>query len=634
MTRFTPASRLYAHRSVWGSNNTQMRRQLDRIMKTISPATACLFASFLLGSTAAYAQSIPADVAATPLIVAMNGRPQCSIAVAGPSNDWLMQQAVQSIRSTIERWSGATLPVDQANGAATGQPAQPFILLATLDDLRRELRELASSAPFVQRVAFLDDEGFACTPHKFGETPCLLVVGRTPRGVYNGAVWLRDFCIDGTKDNLHITCEPTVRTPQLPARAAYTLTIWGPEAEYTATDWATIFDSYARDGFDRVYFWISGHFPSKRFPQAYKCRDGKWDTTEKSNIGSVEDLKGIIRAAHDRGLKIYAGGALGAWCCTCMLTDLAPGTRKTPKDAPYPEPSSLCPSHPTSRQALIDYYAEVFDALPEADGLFIESADEWGGCHCAACARKIDDAGSTQFGQSQLTLVQEIMDGIWRNHPHARLCYTIGYDEHRSDPAYYQLIRQMSDPRMEWMEARDSWKFPGPAAEQLPACSLSRQVMRWRQYYNCSLDQLVQDAARVGQSGMFGLITAFEPGFATGSFHTQIPYPTDTMPYVLTGFVWREATWSLSPTIASIRERVQRRFFGREAPANLGGDLWNLRELIREASGSPKNSPALQEKLTALEANIEAARSGASPKTAETLDLMTQAIADVRSHVK
>ena len=77
--------------------------------------------------------------------------------------------------------------------------------------------------------------------------------------------------------------------------------------------------------------------------------------------------------------------------------------KTAPKDAPYPEPSSLCPSHPASRQALIEYYNEIFDALPEADGLFIESADEWGNCYCPTCDKKIDDLGSRQFGQSGLS---------------------------------------------------------------------------------------------------------------------------------------------------------------------------------------------------------------------------------------
>lgn len=585
----------------------------------------------------AAAQSAPATNATSveiPLV--QNGKAAAAIVTAGRTDGWLMQHAVLAIQDTVRRWSGTDIPVTQAHELTGGMPAKPAVILATLDDLRRQLPKLAALTPLIERVAFLDEHGFVCTTQTVEATPCTFVVGRTPRGVYNGAVWLKDFCIDGTQENLSITCTDTVRNPQLPGRAVYALTIWAHEAEYTAADWEKIFDSFARDGFDRIYFWVSGHFPSQRFPQAVKCRDDKWDTTEKSKIATVEDLQRIIRAAHDRGMTFYAGGALGGWCCTYNLTHLAPGTMKTaPKDAPYPEPSSLCPSHPDSRRALIAYYQEVFDGLPEADGLFIESADEWGNCYCSACDQTINDLGSRQFGQSQLSLVQQIMQTVWRKHPQARLAYTVGYAEHVKDPAYYEIIRNMSDPRLEWMEARESWNFPALTGQDLPAGFFSRQVMRWQQYYTRSLDQLMNDAKRVAESGMYGCITAFEPGFSTGSFHKAIPYPMHQMPYILTGFVWREATWSPMLTTQAMRERIQQRFFGREASCDLSQHLWDLRELIREASSlgkKKKRTPAMTEAMLRIEQSIQKAHPTAGPKTRETLDLMTQAIADIRTN--
>lgn len=588
----------------------------------------------------ATATQVDADeqTASPPIPVVQNGQAACTIVVAGPTDGWLIQHGIQAIQDTIQRWSSTKIPVVPASELVAGLPTKPAVVIATLEDLRRHLPKLAASTPLVERVAFLDEQGFICTTRKIADVPCVLIVGRTPRAAYNGAVWLRDFCIDGTKDNLQITCNDTVRTPQLPGRACYALSIWGHEAEYTAADWNKIFDSFARDGFDRVYFWVSGHFPSKKFPQAVKCHDGKWDNVEKSKIATIEDLQGIIRAAHDRGLKLYAGGALGGWCCTYRLTNLAPGTMKTaPKDAPYEEPSSLCPSHPASRQALIDYYNEIFDALPEADGLFIESADEWGNCYCPTCDKRIDDLGSRQFGQSQISLVQQIMQGVWSNHPHARLAYTIGYAEHRKDPAYYELIRNMSDPRVEWMEARDSWTFPALNGKDLPASSFSRQVMRWAQYYNRPLGKIIDDTNRVAESGLYGCITAFEPGFATGSFHRSIPHPMHLMPYLLTGFVWREATWSPSLTVQTMRERIQQRFFGREASPSLSQDLGDLRELILAATGLNKKkirTSSMTESLIRIEQQVQQARPTAGPKTNETLDLMTQAITDVRANTK
>jgi hypothetical protein len=55
----------------------------------------------------------------------------------------------------------------------------------------------------------------------------------------------------------------------------YLLTIWNEESRYSAGDWEKIFDSFIRDGIDTMYFWISGHFPSKKFPQTYKVAEGQ-----------------------------------------------------------------------------------------------------------------------------------------------------------------------------------------------------------------------------------------------------------------------------------------------------------------------------------------------------------------------
>ncbi len=155
--------------------------------------------------------------------------------------------------------------------------------------------------------------------------------------------------------------------------------------------------------------------------------------------------------------------------------------------------------------------------------------------------------------------------------------------------------------------------------------------MRLRQYYNALLDDLVRDANRVGSEGWDGLITAFEPGAGTGDFYKDILYPTDIMPYVLTGFVWREMTWEPLLTRQQMLDRVRQRFFGREAAAQLAEDLWLLREIIRDSAGG-KLSPANRDKLVSIEDHAAKARPSAGPKTAEALDLVNRAIVDIRKH--
>ena len=518
-----------------------------------------------------------AAVAAVPietLTLTRDGEAACKVvSVIGEKPELLMRMAGEAITDTVQQWDGVELPVLELSESSSQLPTESAIILSTWSRLRQVVPDIETSNRTVPRVAFLDEQGFACVPVTRGGITWMCVVGRSPRGVYNGAVYLRDFLIDGGPGHLRLALETVVRTPQMPGRPVYLLTIWGEEDEYTAEDYRSVFESFARDGVTHVYFWLSGHFPSKKFPQTYKLSNREWDSTKDSGIPTLADQHRLIRDAHDLGIGFYLGGALGGWCGTYAITNREPGTTRTGSvDESGNDVAEwvLCPSSPRSRRALIDYYKEMYDALPEADGLFIESADEYGECQCERCRVPVDTLGSKMFGQYQLSLIQEIMDEIWKDHPRARLAYTIGYSPHVKDPAYYEVVRQMSaDPRIEWMEARDSWEFPDLTGGSLPAAYFSPRVMRWEYDDLRPLEQVVRNTMRVASSGMYGYIMTFSPGFASGSFYHEIPFPTDLLPYVLTHFVYREATWQPARTIGEMKRRVQRRFFGKGGPRDL-----------------------------------------------------------------
>jgi hypothetical protein len=258
--------------------------------------------------------------------------------------------------------------------------------------------------------------------------------------------------------------------------------------------------------------------------------------------------------------------------------------------------------------------------------LFIESADEVGDCDCEICSRSLDTLGSKQFGQAQLSLCEEIMDAVWRDHPHARLAYTIGYPEHVKDVAYYKRIQQLSkDPRFEWMEARNSWTFPGANVEPQTAAYVSGQVIRWKEYHKIPLGEFVAETNRAAKEGWYGMLTTFSPGFGSGSFYNDIPYPTEILPYAVNSFVFREATWDPTLSAEAMVDRTQKRFFGSDAPKHLAADVWKLREIIRTRKGLSD--------VDEIEKHIQEARANATPKTAQGLDLMTRATVDIRKHL-
>ncbi len=588
--------------------------------------------------------------AAERLALVREGKPVCKVVTLGGADcPFLMKRSAETIVESVRRWSGVELQKLTQSG---GLPNEPVIVLATYDQMAAITSRLKE--PALLEVPALDPHGFSCQLLGDGEKR-FLVVARTPRGVYNGAQYLADFLIDGPRSDLFLEARTVVRSPQMQGRPIYLLTIWGNEDEYTERDFAKIFDSFARDGMDRIYFWASGHFPSQKFPQTYKVKDtlkdATYDSTTESGIDSVAALQKVIRHAHDRGLMLYLGGALGGWVGTRFLTNLDPATFKKGSIGDSGQDDSvwsLCPSLPAVRKALVEYWVEMFDACPEADGLFIESADEMGGCNCSECGRAIDKYGSKQFGQAQLSLVLEIMNEVWRKHPHARLAYTVGYEPHKSDPAYYEAIRKINDPRFEWMEARGSWEMPGPEGEAWPAAYFSKKMMGWKYHDARPAEQIITDIQRMGRESWYGAISTFSPGFNSGSFYRDIPFPTDLLPYVLTHFLHREMTWEPAKTLPEVQESVQARFFGREAPKHLGRDLWKLREMVcnvsRGAWGLPKERPAVWQykaecgatpgdldSLDDIARRIDQARPSASPKTSEGLDLMSRAIRDLRA---
>lgn len=579
-----------------------------------------------------------AVAASDTLDLTRDRQPACKVLVVSADRpEPLMQLAGRAIIETVQQWGGAELPLVQPNESSRMPPAESAIVLATWDRLKQLWPDVASLNPDLLRVEFLDPQGFVCVPVRRGDMSYMCIVARSARGVYNGAVYLREFLIDGRADNLRLDLDAVVRTPHMPGRPVYLLTIWGEEDEYAPQDYLPVFASFARDGASHIYFWLSGHFPSKKYPQTWKVNDNNWDSTTDSRISTIEDQRLLIRYAHDLGMEFYLGGALGAWCGSFMLTNREPGTMRTAsRDEQGGDTSewSLCPSDPRSRRSLVEYYKEMYDALPEADGLYMESADEYGECKCDRCQAPVDQLGSKAFGQNQLSLMREMMAEIWKDHPRARLAYTIGYSPHVKDPAYYEVVRQMSgDPRVEWMEARDSWQFPGPDGQPLPAAFFSPRVMRWEYIDDRPLDQMVHNTMRVASSGMYGYIMTFSPGFSSGSFYHDIPLPTDLMPYILTHFVYREATWQPVGTTDEMKARVQRRFFGKTAPASCAEDLWALREILRE-SARRKLTPGNRRSLEEIEARVSQLRRSADPKTRAGLDLMTRAIEDIRKFCK
>ncbi len=402
-------------------------------------------------------------------------------------------------------------------------------------------------------------------------------MGKTPRGAYNAAVFCRDFLLDATpgpagKADVFARAAAVVRSPRLAVRGTYHLSIYGVAMKYTAEDWMKVIDRDAEDGMERVYFWLSGHHPSRRYPHLYNV-----DATHGTRL-TVDGVRRLIRHCHDRCIKFYIGGGVFAWTASHYLIQGHPEIAAVGA-------GGLCPSKPFARTGTREHFLEMYDTWPEADGFLFEVRDEQGECRCPDCRRALDAFGSRAYGRAEITWLQEFAREAWQRNPRLHFCWLIGYAEHHKDVAYYEEVRRLSDPRFEWLDARvgldlgGPWRLPGPGGRPHPLAFFSRAIAHWDPFYKQPLDRILIAARRAADEGLSGYVPAFEPGFDTASYYSnEIPLPVDRLPYCLTGFAYREATWEPGLTFDELKRRVHRRCFSPDAPARFADDLVYLRQ--------------------------------------------------------
>jgi hypothetical protein len=526
----------------------------------------------LLGSTLSAAET---QSAARFFDLTHEGKPFATL-VAPDDKGPPWEDAVAMIASTAKRWSGVAPKVVRLAKQAP-LPKGDLILLGTADTSDAIAQRSRITESPISRVAFADPHAFAVEARTEDGSKRLFIAGKTARGAYNGAVFCRDFLLDATpadsgKADVFVRSADVVRSPRLGARGTYHLSIYGVAMKYTAEDWMKVIDRYAEDGMERVYFWLSGHHPSKKYPQLYNV-----DSTRGTQL-TVDGVRRLIRYCHDRGIKFYIGGGVFAWTASHYLIQGHPEIAAV-------KANGLCPSRPYARTGNREHFLEMYDSWPEADGFMFEIRDEHGECQCPDCSKPLDPFGSKAYGKAEITWLQEFAREAWKKNPRLHFCWLIGYAEHRKDVYYYDQIKRMSDPRFEWLDTRVSldlkgpWRLPGPGGQPHPLAFFSRRISHWDPFYKLPVNDVLTAARRSADEGLAGYVPAFEPGFGTGSYYfDQIPLPMNILPYCLTGFIYREVTWDPGLTLAELKQRIHQRYFSPGTPKRFVDDMIYLQQ--------------------------------------------------------
>ncbi|MDO8589524.1 MAG: hypothetical protein Q7T82_21075 [Armatimonadota bacterium] len=359
-------------------------------------------------------------------------------------------------------------------------------------------------------------------------------------------------------------------------RGNYTLACWGEVFKYSVDDWKTVIDGMAEDQKNTIYFWLSGLFRSEKYPESFF-----YPQTRLKDA----DVRELIYYCHGKGIKFYLGYGVFAWFGMDKVAEAHPDTLAK-------ENGGMCPSNELARKINLEYGMEMLDRYPGVDGFFLEMRDEYGPCLCDTCQKPLDEHGSKQYGQSELTWLKEFTTELWKRKPEAEISVTVGYREkgsHTNDPMYYEGIRAMDEPRTYWMAVRDNYELPGAGGKQYPLSHFSKQMLHWIQYYSCSPKQIGEWAARAHKAGAIGACPAFEPGFNSYSYYSyDVPFPVNVLPYRMTRFAFQQFCGNPELSYDRFKELAASEFFDPGVDPRYVEDLLYLSEVIQAACGSRK----------------------------------------------
>jgi len=505
-------------------------------------------------------------------VLAERGKPNCTLVIADKPS-FMEEKAAAEIARVILRDSGAEVTT-QHWSELSASPSGNIVLLGTPDSVpligkwAREFHDGIGDLPLG------GPDGYAVQTIEREKAKYLTVAGASPRAVFYGAVYAGEQVLQPRRGgNIAVAAIKKSRVPAIAERAPYCIAGFahnGPEWPLEA--WKQVMDNFAREGINRVLFWWESLYKPKTFPDARNL-DGGIERIAMTD----SDVGELARYAHKLGMKFLIGGGAFAWGGASALVDVYPEVAA--KDA-----SGMCPSNPKAREIQTKFTLEMLESVPDADGIWFEPRDEHGECRCDVCQVPVDDYGSKQYGQSEITWLKSFAKALWSKRPDGEIAWLIELYKpskmHSEDPVYFENIAQIKDPRIQWIVVWGAWDFPGPGGEYRPISFFSRQNLHWNKPYAMTLEAMRESLLRTADMGLLGYSPAFEPWFAGQYYQWEIPYPMDVLPYELTSYAFREFCWEPAQTMDEFKAKMRRRYFGPEAPMELVDDLIYLRQFV------------------------------------------------------
>jgi hypothetical protein len=481
-------------------------------------------------------------------------------------------RGAELVRSTVNgylsRSYGIELPV-----AEHAAPGGVFIVAGT-PATNPLLADLVSRGLALAKDD-IGDEGFQLRAHDHAGATYVVVYGSTPRALKHGCqelvyyhmpATLRGGAIDRPLD---ITAKPAFRY-----RGIYMLPCWA--ARDSLESWERVLRFNSELTLNRVWFWLDG-FPVAGHTGEY----GGTDLARPENVQRLIDLAG----AED--MKFLIGGGWFNWHHEKAIgKDVKKG---------------------------IDYYLAYIDAFTNFHGFYIEPTGE---------------GGETARWRAESGALGELVAAVHRKRPAFEFAIAIGKFNNKE---YLADMAKLDPERIFWW-----WCWGDPIRDR--ALDLYPSVLRWHTVVRMSDYHGSMAPPDPVETPLAGIATSYDPGQGFGNpwngwgkLGADAPrdFHPHTIPYFAHQYFFRERCWNPSLSEDAFVERLGRRLFDADAPADAAACYGRLSRhvlLVNQGKQPPR------EELAPIRAFVGAARARArawTARTRDTLSRMEEALAEL-----
>jgi hypothetical protein len=420
----------------------------------------------------------------------------------------------------------------------------------------------------------LGDEGFQLLTHAHGRRRFLIAHARTPRALKHACQELLFYRIAATATNGWIeTPLNVVMQPETAYRGIYMLPCWS--AHDSLESWERVLRFNSELTLNRNWFWLDG-FPVAGHP-------GEYTNTALASDANVQRLFDLVAAEH---MKIYIGGGWLNW-----HHEKAVG-----KDV----------------EKGIAYYLDYLRAFTNFHGFYFEPTGE---------------GKETRDWRPEAEALRRMIRETLERRPDFEIAIAIGKF---NNPEYLRLMSEFDPRRVFWW-----WCWGNPLRDG--ALKLYPSVLRW--HLSQRMSNFHGDVAPPGphERQLTGFVTSYDPGQGFGNrwngwAKLGVNHPRNfhphTLPYFAQQYFFRERCWNLDLTEADFLERLRRRLFDADAPAEAIQHYWRLCQMAFATVDRKKPRFPTPDALAAERDFLQSLRRRTwTPRMTDTLARMEEAVA-------